>query len=150
MAAAPPALIVPTTLRDGTPKGAEFVLGTTWRENPRFARNGGALKCVWRFGAGRGDSTASAGELADIRRAALELVRELAHALNLDGQVTRSMLERFVLVASCDQNVVRGGLQHLAGEADALCGSDDRGGSHSRCLHSFGQGSPHTPYPAGA
>src|SRR2546423_836106 len=82
------------------------------------------------FGAQRANLTANASELADIRGTALELVRELAHALNLDSKVLSSMLERFVLVASCDQNVVRGRLQHLTGKADALGGSDDRGGSH--------------------
>ncbi len=82
------------------------------------------------FGAQRANLTANASELADIRGTALELVRELAHALNLDSKVLSSMLERFVLVASCDQNVARGRLQHLTGKADALGGSDDRGGSH--------------------
>src|SRR2546423_9299015 len=82
------------------------------------------------FGAQRANLTANASEVADVRGTALELVRELAHALNLDSKVLSSMLERFVLVASCDQNVARGRLQHLTGKADALGGSDDRGGSH--------------------
>src|SRR2546423_12558832 len=81
------------------------------------------------FGAQRANLTANASELADVRGTALELVRELAHALNLDSKILSSMLERFVLVASCDQNVARGRLQHLTGKADALGGSDDRGGS---------------------
>src|SRR5256885_10386140 len=82
------------------------------------------------FGAQRANLTANASELPDVPGTALELVRELAHALNLDSKVLSSMLERFVLVASCDQNVARGRLQHLTGKADALGRSDDRGGSH--------------------